>query len=534
MTDDPIRVLGVDLASRRWRDVGTAVLTLAPSGEWIAGVVPSAIEWPNKGPMTPTVLAGVIHDFVVANGIAAVSMDGPQGWRDPSAPPSQGVGRACERSAVTPGKTGCVGTTFPANQVGWISFSIGVFDHLLSSAQAQLASDPHLRALAPLPAGEYYVLECFPTVTWRSSGLVALPAKSRRPDTRAFAKKLGARWSLPDLPASIDHDDLQAIVAALVAASLFGVGSPVAHGTRAVDLAAAGGVSAHRAEGVIWDAQPPATPSSSTTDSFVQDLYQARGPDDGPAPASELVITTHQIAMLGPYVPNDHRRTVRIPDRGAAWLEAQLLGADGDVVDNRPLPPFAAKENHSPKLRQVGSPAVSTFDFQRAIPFIAAIPRGRWSSYKDVAAAAGNPKAFQSAGNQLRVSGGTIRNYWRVIHSNGSVADGFVSHAPALPNDPLSARRLLEREGVRFNHNGRADEAQHFYYEDWEHAAKPVSAAEAARISAAAEIPAVERDKGIVEQVNAGRSAKGKPPLTAAQEEEMLARLAAERAARRT
>jgi alkylated DNA nucleotide flippase Atl1 len=53
---------------------------------------------------------------------------------------------------------------------------------------------------------------------------------------------------------------------------------------------------------------------------------------------------------------------------------------------------------------------VSGFDFKRAIPFVKAIPSGKWTGYKDVAAAAGNPNAFQSAGNHMRDSGGRVDN----------------------------------------------------------------------------------------------------------------------------
>ena len=75
------------------------------------------------------------------------------------------------------------------------------------------------------------------------------------------------------------------------------------------------------------------------------------------------------------------------------------------------------------------------FDFKDAIPFIEAIPSGQWASYKDVAAAAGNPKAFQAAGNHMRDSGGRIRNYWRVIHSDGSVPENFTAPAERGPKD---------------------------------------------------------------------------------------------------
>jgi alkylated DNA nucleotide flippase Atl1 len=174
---------------------------------------------------------------------------------------------------------------------------------------------------------------------------------------------------------------------------------------------------------------------------------------------------------------------------------------------------------------------MSGFDFERAKAFIAAIPRGRWSSYKDAAGAAGNPDAYMSAGNLLRASGGTIPNYWRVLHSDGSIADGFISHAPGRPNDPVSARELLESEGIRFDQKGRAREAQRFRYEDWNQNSDAGVASRESTLSAAAEAAAAERDKRIVADVSARRVAKGKPPLTPQQEEVMLERLAADRAA---
>ena len=59
-----------------------------------------------------------------------------------------------------------------------------------------------------LPSGHYYVLECFPTVTWRSAGLAPLPAKSKRPNTLTFASELASgevqvllpQWHAPEIP----------------------------------------------------------------------------------------------------------------------------------------------------------------------------------------------------------------------------------------------------------------------------------------------------------------------------------------------
>ena len=168
---------------------------------------------------------------------------------------------------------------------------------------------------------------------------------------------------------------------------------------------------------------------------------------------------------------------------------------------------------------------MSGFEFKRAIPFIEAIPSGRWTSYKDVAAAAGNPKAFQTVGSKMRDSAGRIRNYWRVIHSDGSVPENFTAPADRGPKDPYSARQKLMKEGVRFSLDGFADPNQRFSYADWLRAGQRPASDQAAA--------AAERDKRIVAEVNERRIAKGQAPLTAAQEAEMLGRLASERAAGR-
>ena len=250
-------VLGVDLASKRWKDVGTALLTLAGDVETVIEVKPVAVQWPVNTSLKGRALANAIDDFARAAEVNAVSIDGPQGWRRAAAPPDQGVGRACERSAHCPGKTGSYGVTYPHNQLGWISLSIEVFDRLVKREHVHLLNHVDDVPLPALPAGEYYVLECFPTVTWRSAGLVALPAKSRKPDTASYFAQLSTRWPLPVLESSLGHDDLQAVVASLVAAASLGMGKPIAHGVSAEVIPARGDAPAHRVEGIIWDASPP-------------------------------------------------------------------------------------------------------------------------------------------------------------------------------------------------------------------------------------------------------------------------------------
>ena len=97
------------------------------------------------------------------------------------------------------------------------------------------------------------MLECFPTSTWRTSGLTALPGHRRAPPdvVETFARRVADAYSLPARAVTRDHDNLQAVVSALPAVGLLG-GPAKAHArgapTRSVD-----GV---RVEGFIWDASP--------------------------------------------------------------------------------------------------------------------------------------------------------------------------------------------------------------------------------------------------------------------------------------
>ena len=252
-------MLGIDLACQSWADNGSALLTF--------GGVPSAwrvcevgiVRWPDA-PLSPATMARAIDEFAIAHGVQAVSIDGPQGWRSPLAGSRAGVGRLCEYEARTPGKTGEFETTYPGNYAGWVRFSIAVFEELLSLGRATLANEPE--AALPMSvsdAGRYVLLECFPTSTWRCSGLVPLPGHRNAPPdvVEDHAAKLRDRYGLPATAITRHHDNLQAVVAALPAAAL--VGGPceaISRGQPGVPQAALGDTPEHWVEGIIWDARP--------------------------------------------------------------------------------------------------------------------------------------------------------------------------------------------------------------------------------------------------------------------------------------
>jgi alkylated DNA nucleotide flippase Atl1 len=152
------------------------------------------------------------------------------------------------------------------------------------------------------------------------------------------------------------------------------------------------------------------------------------------------------------YCASGRRPTVKLKQQPGAG------GATSSPAARRPL----SQAGHENRVTRV-----SGLNYANAEAFIASIPDGCWTSFKDVATAAGNPDAAMPIGNWLRDSGGFVDKDWRVLRSDGYIPDGFVGHAPGLPHDAQSGRDLLRAEGVRFSHAGEASETQRFRYEHW-------------------------------------------------------------------
>jgi hypothetical protein len=208
-------VLSVDLAHKRWADIGVCSLEARRDA-----IVVSPISLPARGlfgPPTATAVAEVLADLAERVDARLILLDGPQAWKGPQ----NGLDhcRLCERHLATQGKTGLPGITKPANYGGFIAFAIEVFDRLDPLGWPRL---PSRSALVPT---ERFALESFPTSAWRFLRLKSLPGKANRrgPSVREKLAELERLFPLSIAGGSpLTHDELQAAVAGLAGVAVEG------------------------------------------------------------------------------------------------------------------------------------------------------------------------------------------------------------------------------------------------------------------------------------------------------------------------
>jgi len=99
-------------------------------------------------------------------------------------------------------------------------------------------------------------------------------------------------------------------------------------------------------------------------------------------------------------------------------------------------------------------------DLDQAAEFLRSVPAGNWTSYGDVAVAAGRgPNAAQGIVSWIGSRGHQLHGVHRVLNVRGEVNASWTPAGPSLPQDAHAVRELLEREGLRFT-NDRADPRQ--------------------------------------------------------------------------
>jgi len=100
-----------------------------------------------------------------------------------------------------------------------------------------------------------------------------------------------------------------------------------------------------------------------------------------------------------------------------------------------------------------GRGAAQGFDWSRVDSAVAAIPSGKWTTYRDLALVGGT--APVPVGGHLNAS--NLAHAYRVLDSQGRVAQNFRWPDPADDRDP---RQILEAEGVVFDADGKADSSR--------------------------------------------------------------------------
>lgn len=199
-------VLSVDLAARRYKDLGIAVLHGSSSPPQVEFVHPADLGL--KGQPNAAQLADALIRIAGQHGVRLILLDGPQGWKAPdSLDPHM---RSCERLTRTPGRTGRPGVVKPAPWTRMATFSIDIFDRLDALGWPRFDANWN---------GQVRSVETFPTHAWRSLGLSPLPAKNKRPDLARWYDQLREATGLRGnrMPG---HDELQTAVAGLAGLQL--------------------------------------------------------------------------------------------------------------------------------------------------------------------------------------------------------------------------------------------------------------------------------------------------------------------------
>ena len=120
----PGNVLSVDLAHAAYTDNGMALLEEGQLN--IQLIAPTSLDL--EGKPVAAAFAHALDRYCRKHRVTVLMLDGPQGWRYPDSQIQHM--RLCERVLNTPGKTGTVGQVKPQTYLGYIQFSIELFQIL--------------------------------------------------------------------------------------------------------------------------------------------------------------------------------------------------------------------------------------------------------------------------------------------------------------------------------------------------------------------------------------------------------------------
>lgn len=199
-------LLSVDLASRRWRDNGIALLTPEGEGARVRLIAPESLGL--RGTPESEPFADALHRLAEREGVRLILLDGPQGWRAERSALEHL--RVCEKETRCPGKTGLPGVVKPATWRRMAEFSIALFDALDARGWPRFTRGWK---------GERAAIESFPTHAWRMLGFPPIPGKPNAGDLTPWHEALRA-LNMHGVPATATHDDLQGVVAGLAGVAL--------------------------------------------------------------------------------------------------------------------------------------------------------------------------------------------------------------------------------------------------------------------------------------------------------------------------
>lgn len=228
-------ILSVDLAHRKWSDLGIVILDrvtsqnalVDPYGARIkpgtvkceiirftaAGlnnsVSPFALAPQAANPVDAEVLAGQLNHLSNLRGIRAVLLNGPQAWK--SSENGLDYARVSERQLNTSAKTGLPGMVVPRTYRAFTEFCMDVYEGLCRRGWRRLSTEGQVASLE-----DRVLIESCPHAAWKSLGLKPLCSK-RRARVSDLAEAYAALNKLMPIVCNRppNHDQLQAIVAGL-------------------------------------------------------------------------------------------------------------------------------------------------------------------------------------------------------------------------------------------------------------------------------------------------------------------------------
>jgi len=240
-----VPVLSVDLAYRRWSDLGVVILDrvrdratkqparIASSAaspiihcEIITLADPGLDAELDRAPanaepacaslsIDAEILAGRLNHLCAVRDIRVLVLDGPQAWKSRA----NGLehARVSERQLNTAAKTGLPGLVKPLTYRSFAEFCMDVYDALCRRGWRRLdtQNQPAQPSESTFPPSRILV-ESYPHAAWKSLGLKPLPSK-RRARVSDLAEAYRALRSIVPFTTNRppNHDQLQAIVGGL-------------------------------------------------------------------------------------------------------------------------------------------------------------------------------------------------------------------------------------------------------------------------------------------------------------------------------